>query len=447
MPIAPAPTSIPSGTAVDEQRLANQLLVLAGLGIVVRLLIAWMSYGTNDAVSFWEFAVQIDQHGLLWMYRNVPLFNHPPLIGYWALAAMKLTAEAAPERFPFIFKLPVIAADVLAAYLLWRIGKARSGPKLGATLAAVFCWSPVAILVSGYHCNTDNIYAALCLLSVFLMGIDRPDSATSARGRFLLAGLALGAAINVKLIPVLLIPPLLLSCPDWRSASRFAAGLAIAALPYLLPVLLAGEDFYRNVLAYRSQTNRWGLVFLLVEAQREQALRGWAEWVQPLYLRYAPWVIILLVIALGALNRRWPAWNRATLCALCLAIFLILAPGFGAQYLVILLPLLFIADFRFAVGYSLLAGTFMLLVYASFGATWANSSILGYELRQPMREPLNQALDMGLWYSHFAGMLPLAASLVGLIAWVFLAQWTVRPIASAATAAVRSYRHRAEKVG
>src|SRR5688572_693796 len=152
MPIAPASTQAQSGTALGEQRLANQLLILAALGIVARLLIAWMSYGTNDAVSFWEFAVQINEHGLLWMYRNVPLFNHTPLIGYWALGAMKLTAEAAPERFPFVFKLPAIAADVLAAYVLWRIGSGRGGPKLGATLSAVFCWSPLAILVSGYHC-------------------------------------------------------------------------------------------------------------------------------------------------------------------------------------------------------------------------------------------------------------------------------------------------------
>ena len=66
---------------------------------------------------------------------------------------------------------------------------------------------PVRILVSGYHGNTDAVYAMLSLLAVYLL---------QDRNRPLLAGLALGLAINIKLIPVLLIPPLVLAAQSIR---------------------------------------------------------------------------------------------------------------------------------------------------------------------------------------------------------------------------------------
>ena len=64
-----------------------------------------------------------------------------------------------------------------------------------AGVAAAWAWSLCSILVSGYHCNTDSVYAMLCLVSADLLARDRPGW----------AGVALGAA----LLPFLntLLPP------------------------------------------------------------------------------------------------------------------------------------------------------------------------------------------------------------------------------------------------
>ena len=89
-------------------------------------------------------------------------------------------------------------------------------------------------------------------------------------------------------------------------------------------------------------------------------------------------------------------WNLYEVAAVTLAIFLVFTPGFGVQYTVLVLPLLFAARPRLANVYGLLAGLFLLVVY------WA---------QWPGRWPPD---------SQFKGMFPWPSPLWGLAAW---ARW------------------------
>jgi len=57
------------------------------------------------------------------------------------------------------------------------------------------------------------------------------------RDRPLLSGMALAGAINIKLIPVLLIPAMVLRSRSWRSAGLLVLGLGAGVLPFI-PALL-----------------------------------------------------------------------------------------------------------------------------------------------------------------------------------------------------------------
>ena len=91
-------------------------------------------------------------------------------------------------------------------------------------IAAVYAWSPLAILLSAHHGNHDPVYAMLALLAVYL--IDRHNA-------WLLAGLVLGAAINVKVISAALIPVIAAIAPDLRRLTPFAARSAADVAPFL----------------------------------------------------------------------------------------------------------------------------------------------------------------------------------------------------------------------
>jgi hypothetical protein len=215
------------------------LLGIGLLGLLARVWVVKHSLGSNDMLTWWSFATEIDQHGLAFAYDNDPRFNHPPLMGLLVSLLHALAAKTG-VRFDVLFKTPELLADVGAAALIYWIWRRRSA-RYAALAVALFCWNPASLLVSAYHGNTDPLCAALTLAAVLLVDSKRP----------LLAGLALGASINVKLIPVLLIPVLYSCVGGWRQAARFTAGLSFGVLPFV-PVVLyfslwtGSQPFYSN---------------------------------------------------------------------------------------------------------------------------------------------------------------------------------------------------------
>jgi hypothetical protein len=327
------------------------LLLAILLSFALRLGLAACSWGTNDTVSFYRFASSIDHVGLLGTYRADSEFNHPPIPAYWAWLALRLVRHSG-IAFAFLFRIPAILADAGSVWLLAKIGRPQSDLS-PLKVAALFACCPAAILISAYHVNTDSIYAFLCLLCVYLLDGDRPFA----------AGLALAAAINVKLIPVLLILPLILSERKFQDAGRFLAGLAPGVVPFLFPLIGAQRGFAHNVLAYQPGFNLWGMSVFLSAAANDTSNLPLAV---VIYRAVGRFVIVAFVLAWSILARLRNHPSRYDLAAATFAIFLVFTPGFGVQYLIIPLPLLFASRPRTATLYGLLAGTFLLAVYAIF---------------------------------------------------------------------------------
>jgi hypothetical protein len=339
-----------------EKSESRSLLLLILLSFALRLAIAACSWGTTDMLSFMRFAFSIDRVGLLNTYRIDSEFNHPPLPAYWAWLALRLTGRS-PYAAAFVFRLAPILADAGSTWLLWSI--ARRKPRKSdyahpLRLAALFAWCPVAILISAYHGNTDSIYAFLCLLSVYFL--------EESNGPFL-AGLALAAAINIKLIPMLLILPLLLSFRKISEAGKFLAGLVPGVIPFIIPLVWAEPNFAHNVLAYRSNFDLWGINLLLSGAASDRSNLPHAVL---MYRNVGRFLLAGLVIGWSLRARSADRWNRYDIAAATFAIFLVFASGFGVQYLVAILPLLFAARPRIATIYGLLAGAFLLMSYWLF---------------------------------------------------------------------------------
>src|SRR5262249_50684086 len=151
-------------------------------------------------------------------------------------------------------------SDAIACALVYRISLDRTQSRDRAMLiAAAFAWCPISILLSSHHGNFDPLYAMLSLAALYI--IDR-------HGRWFLGGLLLGAAINVKLIPVLLIPVMAAMCRSWRQLLYLAAGLALMAIPFVPVLIFAPAAFMRNVLHYHSIIDNWGVILFLREASR-----------------------------------------------------------------------------------------------------------------------------------------------------------------------------------
>ena len=385
-------------------------LAVVAAGVITRLALALVSIGSNDAAAWHRFGEEVSRFGLLRTYQIDPDFNHPPLPAYWAAAAVRIVGPGDNLGdiwiFSIVFKLPAILADCAGIYLLWWIWRRRIEPAGAWVVAALFALSLDAILVSGYHCNTDPVFVSLCLLAVYLM---------EDRGRPFWGGFALGAAINVKIIPVLLVLPLLLSCRRWRDLAWFIAGMAPWVLPFLPPLLLAHKGFVDNALSYNSVLDRWGVNFFVLfgrPAFDPSAAGGrFALW----YYWHARYLIVALIGLWAVVARLSGRWGRYELAAVTFAIFLVLTPGFGVQYTVLVGLLLFAVRVDVATVYGLVAGLFLAAVYAAFR--------IG-----PV--PL---------YSEWRSVIPPVPAFLGLMTWLLLVYFLIailmRPVGPAAEAA------------
>lgn len=367
--------------------IAKLLLGAAMLGIAARVVLAAMSTGSYDAILWRQFAGQIQDHGLIQLYRANPHFNHPPIAGWWASASLSL-ANAMHLRFELVFKLPMIGSDMIVSVLLWKIWRKRRASLFASMIVAAYAWNLDAILLSAYHCNTDSIYAMFALLAVYLVEEQRAH---------LLGGLALAAAINVKLIPVVLIIPMLGAYRDPRLAARFLAGLALGALPFLVPILGAGSAFIHNAIAYTSVPSYWGLNVFLRELTRIPRFSGWAQPIMDRYHELGRWIVLLTIVLVTLILRRKPAADRYVSCAVSATIFLILAPGFGMQYTVFPIPLMMVVAPFFGTLYGALTGIGALFIY------W-----LGWSGSIPFDSPTGMPDDAG------------PAVQFGLLAWAVL---------------------------
>jgi hypothetical protein len=335
------------------------LWLVAALGLLARFIVMLESIGSNDMVTWQHFANVIARTSVGHAYDTEVLYNHPPLMGLMGGGLFSLS-RALGCRFEVLFKLPMLLADAGVAYLIYRSWRGR-GVERALVALACFCWSPISISITGYHGNTDSLCAGLTLLSAVLLD-----------GEFaFLGGLALAASINVKLIPCLLIPTSMACLKSWKERRSFAFGLSLGVIPFLPYLLWHWQGFHDHALAYRSYPGEWGITGILarVGANRHLAeLCGWMNrfWVEHGSLGVLLWPVLLASLELWFRRR----WSARELSAAVMAGFLVLTPGWGIQYAIYPVALLFSANIERAIAYSVFGGLYTLIVYASL---WTGS--------------------------------------------------------------------------
>ena len=219
--------------------------------------------------------------------------------------------------------------------------------------------SPVLFIISGFHGNTDPIFAMLTLLAVYLL---------ADRNSPLLAGVSIALALRIKIVPVVALPALvvLAATRGRRHLVEFCSGFGVTFLVTWLPALLSqGQAVRHDVLGYAgSGVSQWGLAQLghwAGDPWWAESVRGEGRFV----------VVVLCAAVPAALVWRRPAMV-AEAVGLALCGFLFLSPAFGTQYLVWALGAAYLLSFRWATVYNFGAGVVLVEVYTrwSHGFPW-----------------------------------------------------------------------------
>jgi tetratricopeptide (TPR) repeat protein len=351
-------------------------IILAGvasLALLIKILLALKTYGTNDVYVYDQFSVWSRYLGVS-LYRMDSTFNHPPSMIY-VLHFLSWATAAAGVPFSFWIRLPSILADTANLWLVWKMVGEGSGVRSNDrsvfwSLILLAC-APTLILISGFHGNTDSVVIFFILLTIYLVEHD---------ANIWLAGAAFGLAHCVKVFPLIVAPVILLNLSGRTRKIKFcvAAGAVLVAAwsPFIFqdPQAVIGQVF-----GYRSVYGNWGLSFL---ARQLPANKHWAQSLNTDF-RLGGAYLALGVVWIVSWRMNWEAVRPRLFCqaGLVFLLFLAVSNGFGVQYLSWLAP--WVAELGWAPSaiFYAASGVFLFLVYNFWaqGLPWylANSLTVG----------------------------------------------------------------------
>jgi hypothetical protein len=289
-----------------------------------------VAHGSNPYTSFWP---SVPGASFAYLQQSLPSAAYLP---FWPVLLGELyrtwLAFGGGDRFVlyFLLKQPGIAADVVSAYLLYRLaGRWGASPDRAKALLAFWSFFPYAVVITAIWGQFDSIMVALVLALLF------------ARGA-LERNLVYGLGIFVKWLTVIFLPFEVLRERGFRRLGLLVA-LALPAALTLVAFLLEGWSFTGISATAVSQTHGGGLgmnyAFLLSLSPVPAVLSTVPYFYTAVAYLWAPGVVVA-----GAIARRWVATQgpaaelRAVL--LVVTVFLLLRWGLYEQYLLYLFALL-----------------------------------------------------------------------------------------------------------
>ncbi|SDO29809.1 Protein of unknown function [Nakamurella panacisegetis] len=340
------------------------VLAFAAVALVIKLVLAATTYGTNDIGHWGDFLAGVRQAGPVGIYGltfRLSFYNHPPLVGYLLQFVNLISGTGIPYRFTI--RALASLADVGSAFLVFELLRRRMPLRRAQFGAIGVAVSPVLILVSGFHGNTDPTFVAFVLLSTYLLADRRMPIA---------AGAAIAIAIGIKIVPMVVIPALLVFAlrRGRREVLRFIAGFLVTfGVTWGPALLLEFTPLRTNVIGYAGFfRSPWGI------AQIGHWLGdpGWVAW-------YAGSGRILVVV-ICAVVPAVAVWRRpevvATAIGWSLVAFLALAPTWAVQYMVWPMAASYLIGIGWATVYNATAGIILFMIYNrwSGGLPWYKAS-------------------------------------------------------------------------
>ncbi len=303
------------------------------IALWAKLAIAYSTLGSNDIGSFYMFAGALFRGGVAELYAQDISFNHSPLVAYYLRLIYGLAHQPFFEQhgitFPFLLRLPGIFADAIVVLLLarWRIRLGLPGWSL-----LLLALSPISIMVSGFHGNTDPVMVLFLVLAATMCLWRAPA----------LCGVALAISCQIKIIPLFLVP--IFACywfckgRIWRFSLLFAVAILVLSLE---PILQAPIPWLRNVVFYGGFWGAWGITYLLHLTGRPEFgvvdFQGLPAG-EILVMKILKAVIVAGALVIAWRRRRDDAEQVFRSVGVVWLIFFVFSPAVAPQYMVWLVP-------------------------------------------------------------------------------------------------------------
>lgn len=191
------------GETVEKPKIINftaLLLVVLAIGLIVRLIFTFLSFGYlpayNTITNLFE---RLELYGFGGAYYSDGGTVFP--LTYYVYALMGALANAfgltvSSIAMPFFVKLPLLAADLLTALLLYKVAKKYINSYVGLIVAAFYCIFPLFVFASAIW---GSVYSLLTLFLVATLYFVTQKNYMAATGLY-------GAALLISKEAIYLFP-------------------------------------------------------------------------------------------------------------------------------------------------------------------------------------------------------------------------------------------------
>jgi hypothetical protein len=343
------------------------------VGATLRYFLATQTRGTQDCELWTQHAEGIAARGLIPYYAAEPLFNHPPFVG-WVMARLGEVASAWGIEFRDLYRPIVATFDLLNIALVWLVLREN---RLRWLVSGLYAVAPIALVLAGYHGNTDAVIATCLLGCVLLASSNRP----------ILTGIVLGLSAWIKLPGLIAAPTIGFALPSWRDRILCAlVALTVGSAGYA-PAWMQASDYLaansapgldqanlvgERVLGYQGRHVRtlgdpptyiWGMKNFLLPLLADprtgppMLLRWWLD--------QSHWLALAVLWIFAFLRRRErTAVGLATTLAGTFVLFYGLVETCTWQYFAWSMPLWLIAGIGFGTTCHTVSGGYVYALYA-----------------------------------------------------------------------------------
>ena len=347
----------------------RSLFCVAAGALLLKTFLALFTVGTNDALTWEHDLDKLRAAGFTQLYREGVQYSSPSGTAYprqdfihpaamvHGLRGLGMLQDVSGLPLRFYLRLICAFADIGTLVTVWMIlGRPHDG-----CLLKLLTLSPISILVSGFHANTDPIMIFFVVLGVYFV----------ERGRVGWAGVAFGTAASIKLVPMILVPAILMYLPSLRERVKWgcigAGTWIVLSMPYLAlePILIL-----KTIFGYESARGTWGF-YLFVSLLKDTPL----DFLNRFYAPLAKWIAFgacaALPLVMKLVRVTPPLFVQ---CGMIVFAFLFLSPGFALQYLAWTVPWIVVLGPETMAAYYAISGVCLLAAYtAATGGTVINA--------------------------------------------------------------------------
>lgn len=378
--------------------IANRsLFILIAIGFILRIIPAFIFYGTGDVTSDSAIAVKFLQGKDLYRQTN---YNHfPVLIFLWAFAEIAEDWTGIGKHF--WQKVPSVASDAVITYLIYdTILKIRKSKKDAFNGALLYTFNPVVLLITSFHGQYESLVMMIVvfILRAFHFGtwknISKKVLVLSFFGIMVKGWVVLTAAVVMSHLKYMKRSLIFLS--------NLLLLLAMATIPL---ILIHGYSFIHNTLTYfPAGDHGLGAVFEHFPSFFEHPPLSYIHdvffWGHSIVAKLIAILLLIFALIKGA---KMNVFNAMLLVYLTLYS---ISTGLGSQYLMWVIPLAIIVKDRFLAPYSFIASLAIIVFYL---------------------DRYQSAFTATVFPNLFGiGSLPISYGKMIFILWIFCIIWTVK---------------------